>query len=112
MNRVQMRDGGLILWENEAIALISICISMPDQKYIKTFQKYPKMFQSMSLGICATCMCISILLRLTFLGYVVEHQLAVVGMHPRLQVPLPFGVCVWRAPSMAGLSVSHCMQTS
>ena len=59
MNRVQMRDDGLILWENEALALISISISILGQKYIKTCKKYAKMFQSMSLGICATCIYIS-----------------------------------------------------
>ena len=34
LNRVQMGDDGLILWENKAVTLISIFILLLDQKYL------------------------------------------------------------------------------
>ena len=47
LNRVQMGDDGLILWENEAVALISIFILILGQKIIKNISKIPHKFQSM-----------------------------------------------------------------
>ncbi len=63
LNRVEVRDLGLILWENEATPLISIFRPVLDLNIPKHMQKNIKQFQSMPELPCTAACCIKTAVR-------------------------------------------------